>query len=275
MNCYEILEVSQNASPEVIKAAYKSLMQRYHPDKNPGNSEIEAHASMVIQAYELLSDSNKRAAYDIKLKQELVQGFQPGQAGVQVSTIANGRQVFEARKSYWLLWLLITLTIVLCLYTLSLLKNSPVDEIPGANREMATQNSDRSQEALPRTIPVLISNLTVGLNDPEGYSGSSARVLDIPILGVKVGTVNANMVLRFLNGNKELIRQKLEENLAAANYEELIKINGEQYLKNLILNSIGDTTGTKKYTDDPLAGAGAVGQYGVVDILLPRSFSVH
>ena len=41
---YDILEVSHTASPEVIRAAYRSLMQRYHPDKNPGRNA--RHASM-------------------------------------------------------------------------------------------------------------------------------------------------------------------------------------------------------------------------------------
>ena len=54
MNYYEILEVSRNASKEVVKAAYKSLMQRYHPDKNPGDTAIAERAAMVVQAYEVI-----------------------------------------------------------------------------------------------------------------------------------------------------------------------------------------------------------------------------
>lgn len=70
MNYYELLEVSPNASAAVIRAAYKSLMQRYHPDKNSGNPAAAERASLVVQAYEVLSDSNKRSAYDLELKRQ-------------------------------------------------------------------------------------------------------------------------------------------------------------------------------------------------------------
>lgn len=66
-NYYDILEVSRSASPEVIRAAYRSLMQRYHPDKNPGNGQAAARAVLVVQAYETLSDAARRAVYDATL----------------------------------------------------------------------------------------------------------------------------------------------------------------------------------------------------------------
>ena len=64
MNHYEILEVSSKASAEVIRAAYKSLMQRVHPDKSPADAAMTARATRIVQAYELLSDPIRRAEYD-------------------------------------------------------------------------------------------------------------------------------------------------------------------------------------------------------------------
>ena len=66
---YDILEVSHTASPEVIRAAYRSLMQRYHPDKNPGDKQAAERAVLVAQAYETLSDAERRAAYDQSLNE--------------------------------------------------------------------------------------------------------------------------------------------------------------------------------------------------------------
>lgn len=61
---YEILEVTSDASEEVIKAAYKALVKRMHPDNGgtavPGEKNIED----INEAYEVLSDKNKKAAYD-------------------------------------------------------------------------------------------------------------------------------------------------------------------------------------------------------------------
>ena len=64
MSHYETLEVSRNASTEVVRAAYKSLIQRYHPDKNPGNTAAAIRAQQVSVAYAVLSVPGSRAAYD-------------------------------------------------------------------------------------------------------------------------------------------------------------------------------------------------------------------
>jgi hypothetical protein len=280
MNFYEILEVSQNASPEVIKAAYKSLMQRYHPDKNPDNAEIAAHASKVVQAYEVLSDPNKRAAHDIMLKQLSADSLlvdRDRSRNVQASSVANDWQAAAAKekKSYGILWLLIALTIVFCLYAMLLLKNTRTDEILSTNADIQRQTErDGMTEVLPRTIPVYISNLTVALKESDTFAGGTAHVLNIPILGVRVGTFDSNKFLRYIGNNKELIRRQLEDKLGDAKYENLIKFDGEQYLKNIVMVSIGDATGSNLYKADPVNSATA-GQYGVVDVLLPRSFSVH
>lgn len=67
---YDILEVSRTASPEVIRAAYKSLVQRFHPDKNPDNPDAEEMLKRINHAYDILSDPEERAAYDALLTLE-------------------------------------------------------------------------------------------------------------------------------------------------------------------------------------------------------------
>ena len=66
-NLYEILEVSRNASPEVIKAAYRALMAKYHPDKHPedGSERAEEISRQLNEAYSTLSNAEKRGAYDV------------------------------------------------------------------------------------------------------------------------------------------------------------------------------------------------------------------
>jgi molecular chaperone DnaJ len=61
---YEILEVQRNASKEEIKKAYRKQAIKFHPDKNPGNKEAEEKFKEAAEAYEILSDDNKRARYD-------------------------------------------------------------------------------------------------------------------------------------------------------------------------------------------------------------------
>ncbi len=61
---YEILGVSKSASEGEIKKAYRKLAIKYHPDKNPDNTEAEEKFKEAAEAYEILSDSQKRAQYD-------------------------------------------------------------------------------------------------------------------------------------------------------------------------------------------------------------------
>jgi molecular chaperone DnaJ len=61
---YATLEVARDASPEDLKKAYRRLAMKYHPDRNPNDKSAEAQFKTISEAYEVLKDEQKRAAYD-------------------------------------------------------------------------------------------------------------------------------------------------------------------------------------------------------------------
>jgi molecular chaperone DnaJ len=61
---YEVLGVNRDADEEAIKKAYRRLAMKHHPDRNPDNPKAEELFKEAKEAYEILTDANKRAAYD-------------------------------------------------------------------------------------------------------------------------------------------------------------------------------------------------------------------
>src|SRR3954468_14641580 len=61
---YEVLGVNRDCSEEDLKKSYRRLAMKWHPDRNPDNPKAEEHFKEAKEAYEILSDANKRAAYD-------------------------------------------------------------------------------------------------------------------------------------------------------------------------------------------------------------------
>ena len=78
---YGVLGVSKQASEKEIKSAYRNLSKKYHPDKNPGNEEAHQKFIEIGEAYEVLSDDEKRGVYDRYGADGLKNGGQGGRGG--------------------------------------------------------------------------------------------------------------------------------------------------------------------------------------------------
>jgi len=85
---YEVLGVSETASLEEIKKAYRELAQKYHPDKNPNDKEAEVRMKEINEAYSVLSDAKRRKDYDRQNEQigfdpeDIINFFRTGMGGI-------------------------------------------------------------------------------------------------------------------------------------------------------------------------------------------------
>src|SRR6187455_1691128 len=92
---YELLEVTRTASDGELKSAYRKLAMKWHPDRNPGDKECEAKFKEINEAYDVLKDEQKRAAYDRFGHAAFEQGGGGAQHGFGADFASTFSDIFE------------------------------------------------------------------------------------------------------------------------------------------------------------------------------------
>src|SRR5712672_189004 len=92
---YETLEVDRNADESRLKAAFRKLAMKWHPDKNPGDATSEVRFKEINEAYEVLKDGDKRAAYDRFGHAAFEQGAGGGGPGFGAGFASSFSDIFE------------------------------------------------------------------------------------------------------------------------------------------------------------------------------------
>lgn len=98
---YHILEIGVRATPEEIKAAYKRLARKYHPDLNGGDKDAEEKFKTILEAYQTLSDPSLKDLYDVKLYYKSITAPQadPSYRGVPKTRRERENEFHSKRKA--------------------------------------------------------------------------------------------------------------------------------------------------------------------------------
>ena len=99
MNYYQISGLQRDVSQEEIKKAYRRIAKQYHPDSNPGNREAEKKFKEASEAYEVLSNEEKRKNYDHKLTTEWNKP-KPTKTAENKTTVKQPFPFFFSEESY-------------------------------------------------------------------------------------------------------------------------------------------------------------------------------
>jgi hypothetical protein len=280
---YDVLEVSPKASPEVIRAAYKSLMQRHHPDKIQQATAQAGQAALISQAYEVLSDPQKRAAYDQSLL------IPPAMSGAPIARNVRTAPAKVAHKSSRYAWFLIVCIVVAGSLLLLWPSRNPQEAVSGklvlvpgsSGIDTATMPAVTASKPLavdanasppPPEVNAFVSDLTIVLAPAvaAGGAGTATHALHIPSLGFRISAQDPARWVQRLETDRATVMHRLISELGNAGYQELIQTDGDLYLKRLIETSVGAAIGLEAA---PVAAEKP--QPRPIEALLPGAFSVR
>lgn len=307
---YDALEVSPNASPEVIRAAYKSLMQRFHPDKNPGDEAVAARAAAIVQAYAVLSDAGKRAEYNNILQQAVSPPAPFAQAdwtspspvrpaGQRPGTPAAAPGSALMRWGFWGLLFLVAVG-AFWAFASRTAKVDPRAELASIQRGFASAatteaqrrelyarklaileqhpqllraaTAEKAEDMAARSFALLEAPLVVWVSG--GAAGRAAQ-LTVENISLQVGSFDAPPLLAHMARHRERMIQDLTARLAKEDPDRFARPEGEQYLKQVVLEAAAASLDTKGVRDYPSTYFESPGRYGVVDVLLPDRFKLQ
>lgn len=289
MTHYDVLEISPQASPEVVRAAYRSLIQRFHPDRHPGDAAVAARAAAITLAYEVLSDAGRRAEYDRQ------QAPRPAPAAARAARPDRRQPAARAwgAGSSWWLWLPLVAGVVWGAVWLATPKSSPAGEYaalrqaftdPGAT-EARRRELHARKEALARRSPEVRAQMleddardlerrTMELTEGPLVVRPQGVELSIPRLRLVLGSFEAARQQAHIRRHRERLLAEIAQRLAQADAKQLAGPQGEGYLKAQLLDALATGLGTNPAETFPSTWSESPGRDGVVEVLLPAGYAL-
>lgn len=243
MTHYEILEVSPNASSEVIRAAFKSLTQKYHPDRNPGNSDYAKKTQDISLAYSVLGDSENRAAYDFFLRETVQTEPRNKAATVPVGGLQVKTKTVEISSPppslpipIWVVGAIVLATLAGAVFLANLIRSDNV-QIESFIREMERDSKEREDKERDQRTFMLFPNgypLKIAVLRPTS-SVPEVRVWNIPPIKLHVGKRDSTRVVNDLAKNADILQRAIIENLSEMKEQQLLEQSASFFIRNRIM----------------------------------------
>lgn len=312
MTHYDTLEVSPRASPEVLRAAYRSLIQRYHPDRHPGDAAAAARAAAITEAYDLLSDPERRAAYDAMLAEQSSTGNSgmppaaPGGQGMPrgatgaASTVRrtsgdrrpSAQRTAPSSSGRWVLAGLALVVVAILLAWFRPHASPAPDEDWGNLRERFTRPGQTEEElrallqrkeALLAQSPALRERdarelkrdreaRSVELLDEEMKVYLTAGVITIPRIQLVLGSFDFAPLRSQITNDRARLVREIRLAFDQAKSETLFGPDGEGAIKAVILDALVRSLDTPPLESYPSTWHESPGRYGVVAVELPQRY---
>jgi hypothetical protein len=292
MTHYDTLEISPKASPEVVRAAYRSLMQRFHPDRRPGDAAAALRAAAITEAYDVLGDPARRAVYDENLAVRSPAAepvFATAASGVRVHAPMHRRR----SRSGWL-WAVLVVPVVWGAAWLATPRQSALAQLIAIRQEFAAGGLPEARRralhdqksALLLQAPELHAQAlaeaardrearTVDLLEEPLVLPLEKATLSIPRLRLVLGSFDAPILRVRIDRQRAALQLQIAASVMRADVLRLAAPGGEAHLKALALGALADGLGTRADEDYPSTYFESPGRYGVVDVLLPEPFALH
>lgn len=299
MSHYDTLEIHERASPEVVRAAYRSLIQRFHPDRRPDDPEAAARAAALTEAYEVLSDPVRRAEYDRCLAdQRAAAAARASQAAAVTPGAARARPSAPARSPRgggipWI-WGLLMLLMLAGTFWLMRPRHDAQDDwsalrqrfAAGGQTEQDLRALIRRRDALLQQSPELQQRMaaesqrdresrTVDLLDAPLDIVLPAGLMRIPRLSLVLGSFDTAALRGYIIKNRQVLVEDVIKALRKAQGDGLAGPGGEAYVQGVIQDALVRSLGTQPEEDFPSTWFESPGRYGVVAVLLPQRYRLQ
>jgi curved DNA-binding protein CbpA len=292
---YDTLEISPKASADVVRAAYRSLIQRFHPDRNAGDDAAAERAVAITRAYEVLSNAASRGAYDEQLR-AAAEGPMRGPASRSADRGPSrpSRRVHAGDRRVSWHWTALAAVVVAGALWLGTHEKDAGVELASIRQafDAADAPEARRRQLYARKEALLQQDPALRLEGAAEYARQRAArtvdLLDAPLvlksdkheitiarLRVVLGTFDAPSLRARIERQRQQLARELAQRIAVDARVELIPTGGEAFLRAVLAGVLNNLLDTLPKEDYPSTYFESPGRHGVVDVILPESFIVQ